>query len=541
MSNPEPLRQSLERAAAALQSRRWDEVEAICRQVVSQRGEEANALMFLGLARIERGGLTEGITLLERARRANPAHVHVLSNLGAAYRKAGRLQDARQALEAALSADAGFAVARHNLGNVLQDLGERAAAAAQYEKALELRPQYADALAALATMAEREHRLDEAQGLVERSLAAAPRNVNARLTRARLMIRNGEAAAAVTELEAMLGEPNLSGVNRAVAQGCLGDALDRLGRFDEAFAAFTAANELQRMQHPELAQDAGFMSPPTLQRLRRILRDADVGEWQHGAGLGDSAPAFLVGFPRSGTTLLEQVLASHPRVCSLEERPTLFDACEVLLAPGMGAAGWARLDRAQVTEVQKRYLVQASKFIDTADRTRLLVDKFPLSAILLPVIARIFPNARVILALRDPRDVTLSCYQQRFDMNGAMYQLLGLDTAARFYCDVMALVKESRKKLPLRFHEVRYEELTSDFDATAAAALEFLGLPWSDAVRSYAETARRRLVQTPSAAQVVRPLYTSSQGRWHNYRQHLAAVLPVLEPWVAEYGYETTS
>jgi len=102
-------------------------------------------------------------------------------------------------------------------------------------------------------------------------------------------------------------------------------------------------------------------------------------------------------------------------------------------------------------------------------------------------------------------------------------------------------VKESRKKLPLRFHEVRYEELTSDFDATAAAALEFLGLPWSDAVRSYAETARRRLVQTPSAAQVVRPLYTSSQGRWRNYRQHLAAVLPVLEPWVAEYGYETTS
>lgn len=541
MSNPDPLRQSLERAAAALQSRRWDEVEASCREVVARHGDEANALMFLALVQLERGGIAEGIAFLERARRANPAHVHVLSNLGAAYRKAGRLQEAHRALEAAIAGDPGFAEAWHNLGNVLLDLGDRPAARAHYEKAVRLRPRYADALAALASLAEREHELEHALALTTRALEAAPRHVSARLTRAKVLARQGEAAAAVPYLDTVLGEPALSTVDRAVAQGQLGDALDRLGRYDEAFAAFTAANELLRRQYAALAQDQGYMSPPTLHRLSRLVRDADVREWSHGTDLGDGTPVFLVGFPRSGTTLLEQVLASHPQLCTLEERPTLVDACEVLLAPGAGAAEWARLTAEGVKELQRRYLLRASQFLGEADRRLTLVDKYPLGAILLPVIARVFPDARVILALRDPRDVVLSCFQQRFGMNGAMYQLLRLDTAAAFYDDVMSLVRDCRAKFPLRLHEVRYEQLTTDFDATVAGVLRFLALPWSDSVRGYAATARQRLVQTPSAAQVVRPLYTSSKGRWRSYRRHLEPVLPALEPWVTEYGYEASS
>jgi tetratricopeptide (TPR) repeat protein len=533
------LGQSLQRAATALHARRLEEVDTICTEIVRQNGEEANALMLLGLVQIERGELQQGIAFLERARRANPTHAHVLSNLGCAYRNSGRLEDARRALEAAVAAEPKFAVAQHNLGNVLLDLGERNAAAACYAKAVELQPRYADALAALAGLAEGEHRLDQAMTLAGRALQIAPHNATARLTRAKVLIRTGDTASAIADLKAMLDEPGLTGVSRAIAEGHLGDAFDQLGDYDEAFAHYTAANQIQLEQHAEtFAHDAGVMSPPTVRRLRSLLQEADVTQWRHGSARGDSTPVFLVGFPRSGTTLLDQVLASHPAIGTLEERPALVDACAALLAPGAGVHEWADLRPAVLVELQERYLARVSQFLGAAPRRHMLIDKFPLNAILLPVIARIFPDARVILALRDPRDVVLSCYQQRFAMNGAMYQLLRLDSAAAFYDDVMNLVAECRERLPLRIHEVRYEQVVGDFDAAVGDLLAFLGLPWSDAVRNFAATARQRVVDTPSAAQVVRPLYLSSRGKWRNYRRFLDPVLHVLAPWVAAYGYE---
>lgn len=540
MIHPEPLRLSLQRAAAALQSRRLDEVEAICGQVVRHVGEEANALMFLGLAQLERGKSAEGIAFLERARQANPRHAHVLSNLGSAYRGTGRLAQARQVLEAAVAIDPDLAGAHHHLGNVLMDLGERQAAAARYAQAVAIQPSHADALAALARVAESEHRLDEARALAERALSVAPGNAVARLTRARVLIRSDETANAVADLRAMLDDASLSTVNRTIAHGHLGDALDRLGRYDEAFVEFAAANEIQHQQHRAFAQDQGYMSPPTLRRLSGLLREADPARWSSGAGPAAATPVFLVGFPRSGTTLLDQVLASHPSVCTIEERPTLIDACAALLAPGVGAREWERLTTDDVASLQERYQARVSEFIGTAGRRAVRVDKFPLGAILLPVIARVFPGARVIFALRDPRDVVLSCFQQRFHMNGAMYPLLRLDTAAAFYGEVMCLVKECRERLPLRVHEVRYENVVGDFDATVGGLLDFLGLPWTDAVRDFSATAQQRVVQTPSAGQVVRSLYGSSRGRWRNYRRFLEPVLPVLAPWVEAYGYEAS-
>jgi hypothetical protein len=159
---------------------------------------------------------------------------------------------------------------------------------------------------------------------------------------------------------------------------------------------------------------------------------------------------------------------------------------------------------------------------------------------LLPVIHRLFPSAKIILAVRDPRDCVLSCYQQRFGMNAAMYQMLRLDTAATYYDAVMALVRASRTALPLDVHEVRYEGVVGAFDETVGALLSFLGLGWDDAVRNYAETAKRRTIATPSSAQVVQPIYASAKGKWRNYRRFLEPVLPVLEPWVAAFGYEAS-
>lgn len=140
--------------------------------------------------------------------------------------------------------------------------------------------------------------------------------------------------------------------------------------------------------------------------------------------------------------------------------------------------------------------------------------------------------------LRDPRDVVLSCYQQRFSMNVAMYQLLRLDTACAYYDLVMRLLEVSRGKLPLQLYTVKYEDLIADFDHTVRGLLGFLELEWCEQVTRYAETARKRSIATPSHAQVVRPLYASARGKWLHYREFLEPCLPALAPWVRSLGYE---
>ena len=531
--------QLVQRAVAAFQRRAFAEAAALAQQAVSQFGEDANALMILAAIRNEAGDVAGAIELYERARAAMPAHIHVLVNLGAAYRTVGRLHEARIVLEEALQIDRRFAIAHNNLGNVLLDIGDREGAKRAYERATVAQANYAEPVAGLARIAEEEHRLDDARRLAERALTLAPGNVSATMTRARAFHRTGDAARAAADLQALLQNPSLSTTNRVVAEGYLGEALDKLGRYDDAFAAFTRANQHQHVQNAAaFVQEQGPLSPASVERLNAFVDAVDVSTWRPAPAAGHRTPVFLVGFPRSGTTLLDQILASHPNITTLEERDTLVDAALALIKPQGGLDFWATLPDATIDQLRGAYWAQVQAGLAGTPMKQVFVDKLPLNAVFLPLIYRLFPDAQIVFAVRDPRDTVLSCYQQRFGMNEAMFQLLRLDTAARYYDAVMRLVRASRAKLPLALHEVRYEAVVGDFDATVGALLAFLGVGWDDAVRDYAVTAKQRAIGTPSASQVVLPLYATASGKWRNYKSFLEPVLPTLAPWVAAFGYE---
>ena len=534
-----PLRtQLLQRAAAALQSGARGEATALCQQVLSQFGEDANALMVMGVVRQEEGDALGAVVHLERARELMPSHIHVLVNLGSAYRAIGRLHEARMALEAALQIDRRFAIAHNNLGNVLLDLGDRENAKREYERAVVGQPSYAEPIAGLARIAEEEHRLDDARRFSERALNVGPQNVSAQLTRARVMSRDGRNDLAVPALETLLRSDALTPTNRVVAEGYLGEAYDKLGRFDDAFAAFRRANALQYSQFAQVfGNDQGPLAPGSVNRLRDFVGCTDALSWSQAPPVEGRVPVFLIGFPRSGTTLLDQILASHPRVTTLEERDTLAGPAEALFKPSGGFEHWASLSDDEIERLRALYWQQANAGLLGAPIKDVFVDKLPLNAIYLPLIYRLFPGAKIIFAIRDPRDVVLSCYQQRFGMNTAMFQLLRLDSAVAYYDAVMNLVRVSREKLPLDLHEVRYESVVGDFDTTVRTLLEFLGLEWDNAVRDYASTAKSRTIGTPSSNQVIQPLYSSAQGKWRNYRRFLEPHLAALEPWVRAFGY----
>ena len=537
---PSPLvhAQLIQRALAAFQRGAWQEAAAICEQVTKHFGPDANAFMMLGAIRVEHGDVDGGIAYLERARALMPGHVHVLINLGVAYSSAGRLPEARQVLESAIRIDRHLAVAHGNLGNVLLELGDREAAGKQYERALVAQPNYPDAIAGLARIAEMTHRLDDARRLSEKALSLAPQNVSAFMTRARVALRDGDAATAAGALEDLLRNGAPTATNRSIAEGWLGEAYDKLDRIDAAFAAFSRANEIQYARHVlQLGDDRGPMAPGTVRRLTEFVAASDVSGWRPAPPSARPAPVFLLGFPRSGTTLLDQILASHSRLTTLEERDNLVDAAREWIGAEGGLERWAQLPDADIERLRSLYWQHVDAGLAGKVIRDVFVDKLPLNAIYLPLIHRLFPDAKIILALRDPRDVLLSCFQQRFGMNAAMFQLLRLDSAAAYYDAVMTLVATCRAKLPLDLHVFKYEALLADFDAEVAALLAFLGLDWQDAVRDYATTARARSIGTPSATQVVQPIYRSAQGKWRRYRRFIEAQLPTLAPWVDAFGY----
>jgi hypothetical protein len=404
-----------------------------------------------------------------------------------------------------------------------------------YLELLEAAPDDAEAHAQLAHGFESRHELARATHHARAAIAADPGANIARVALARALLREGDPAGAEEAVAPIVeAEARASANDRSVAWGVIGDARDRAGDAAGAFAAFSAANRIALEQHRRVRDDAAqLFHPAGVAAMTRFLAGEAVSAWRRPSGLHGRAPVFLVGFPRSGTTLLDQILSSHPDIVCLEEKDHFATALTAAFRRPEDLAGMGRLSDSQINAVRLSFWRQAGAIDAPA-----VVDKMPLNIVLLPLIRAVFPEARVLIALRDPRDAVLSCFQQRFAMNAAMAQMLELDTAAAYYDAVMGLLELSRAKLGLEMHTIRYEDVVADLEGQARAICTFLDRPFDPAMLNYRETALTRDIATPSARQVIQPLYTRSIGRWRRYAEHLAPVLPILAPWAERYGYE---
>jgi hypothetical protein len=333
----------------------------------------------------------------------------------------------------------------------------------------------------------------------------------------------------------------VSPTDRALAHGLVGDIRDRQARPVEAFAAFTASNQVLREMHAARYAGPGVETVPAMldwliDYFERAAKPAWTPPPAPLASRGPTQHVFLVGFPRSGTTLLENVLAARPEVATIEEKETLTEAVrDFLISP----TGLDRLSAAGPADLGRYRLAYWNRVRDLGLEVngKVVVDKLPLNTMKLPLIATLFPQAKVLFALRDPRDVVLSCYRQRFRMNASMFELLTLDGAAHLYDRVMHLAQIYRAKLTLNLHVHRYEDLVQDFDVCMRAICEFTGVRWGEDMRDFTARAGSRAIATPSSTQVARGLYAEGVGQWRAYREPLSPVLDLLRPWIDEFGY----
>jgi Flp pilus assembly protein TadD len=495
-------------------------------------------LSLTALKRMQAGDNAGALPLLLRAREMTPQHVDLLNALGTCLNRLDRPREAVEAFDAALMLAPGDQ--RLHLGRALglEDLSELDAARASFEQALALDPSASVALSRLAVLAVQRGDAKTARELATRALAIDARDAAAAIAFAQAALQQKDIPAAERMIAALSQHEGLGPVNRAFALSLAGDVLDAQDRTAEAFVAYGQSKQILRDAYaPNMARVESVRAREI--RLADYFRRADAAAWRSSAPASERTHVFLVGFPRSGTTLLGQVLASHADVQTMEERTCLMDSAAEFFGSDAGLDRLAALSETELDGWRARYWQRVTEN-GAAPSKPVFVDKMPLNAVFLPLIAKLFPEARILLARRDPRDVVLSCFRRRFAMNAGMYEFTRLDSAAAYYGAVMRLMQVYSEKLVLQTFEARHESLVADFAGEARRLCAFLGLDYQGEMAGFASRAQTRNIDTPSSAQVARGLSDAGVAQWRRYARELEPVFPVLAPFVAEFGYPET-
>lgn len=539
----------------------FDEAIKAYRLVTAAFPDDFESLNNLGNALSATERYDEAIEVLKRAVDIR-ASAPVRLNLAGALIEAGRKGEAREVLARIVADFPDDPNPHHDLFHLAKERGDQAAALAHLEKAAALKPQDAEMQMALGVEYGVERRIADAEAAYRKAISLKPEFADAYLglaiqfehtnredmfaplaeegrandighdaiafIEALELRRKKEFGEALERIEAV--SPETEPVRAAHIKATL---LDRLGRTDEAFAAYTAANSLMETVPTAPLERA--------EELRRELREeiglidaAWADSWTEVTiEDGWSDPVFLVGFPRSGTTLLDTLLMGHADTVVMEEQPPL-NTVERELG---GLTALASLDLDQIARARARYFEEVEK-IQPVGPGQTLVDKSPLFLYRLPLIKRLFPKAKIILALRHPCDVVLSCFMSNFRLNSAMASFLRLEDAAEFYDLCFTHWVKSREVFDADVFSIRYESLVADVEAEVRPLVEWLDLEWDEQLLDHSKTARSRgLITTASYSQVTEPIYKRASGRWLRYRKHLEPIIPRLDPWAEAHGY----
>lgn len=508
----------------------------------------------------------QAIRNYEKAIRIAPDYPDSYNNYGRVLHDVGRLDDAEKAYRQAIALKTGFFEAYNNLGNTLQLLQRYEEAMEQFERAIRINPDYASAYNGLGNVMQNLERFDDAIANYEkaielqedlaityRSLLEVYNKLNrfsdlgAVLDRARSVLSDDNSHVRIysaklayveqryIEARNILERIDLEDLELRSKLFCcdlLGKTYDRLEEYKRAFTQFRLTNEI--------SGQSGENYKPYYERVLALTEawsDASTPDWLEYTKGEDISPVFLVGFPRSGTTLLDTILRSHENIQVIEEEPTVYamlDLLDDLPTPyTLQNLGIKRL-----ADLEAAYFAELRKHVSLDESCHVVVDKLPLNIENTGLMHRVFPHARFIFVLRHPCDCVLSCYMQVFSANSAMANFTTLEQTARLYDAVMNLWEHYRNALDMQVCVVKYEELIQDLQGTVNPVLKFLDIEWSDSLLDYRQTALARgFIKTPSYDQVIQDIYQQASGRWERYREQMQDVLPLLEPWVQKFGY----
>ena len=563
-------------ARAVMELQRGDAAGAAtsCRRVIDAQPKFAHAHYLLGLAQRALGDLASSARSIERALELGLADAAAHYQYAQVLLDLGRVEPAIAQLERAVALKPDFVEAHGDLGNIHYECGRYEAAEASYRRAVDFSagedwvPHHnlAHALAALqrndeahevidkvvalapdraephgmkAMLYELDHRLDEARRSAERAMALDPANGSGLTVLAKLERRKGDFDAALKLLE-RADPARMSEIQKVTWYSERGRAFDRLQRYAEAFQSFAqsgaALGRYRRVTYdaaPEEAAmdriEAWFSNRAAAHRLPAADDRGDAPQ-----------PIFVLGFLRSGTTLVEQILGSHDDIAPLGEL-ALVEDCLAALNDELGDTFPDGLDALEneallglLNRLRDRYLQGARALLDPTGTRKWFVDKAPLNSRHIGLIRLMFPKAPILHVVRHPLDTVLSCYFENFFAVHAWSY--SLDDAARLYARVHAHMKAMSELVPKRPIQLRYERLVAEPEKEVRGLLSLLGVDWDPKCLKFYESERR--ARTASYEQVTRPIYSSSVDRYRHYLPFIEPdAIAALEPAIDELGY----
>ena len=485
----------------------------------------------------------KSLDMLERAHQMAPDEPRILMSLGRHYGIRCDYDLAEKFFEKAIRVlgwnTFSFVVAaEHCVFFGRHDLGRK-----YLERALKQNGDTPEALVVLAEIEERQNHLDAALDRLEHARKLNADFPPALLARARIQRLAGKKEEAEKALRLLVSKPSPDFQLRSNAWYELGKILDSAGRYDEAMTSFLAAKDLL-LPNATQEMEAQQLTQLRLERNSHEFTAETLRAWFDAGGALQPPCRFalLGGHPRSGTTLLEQVLDTHPDIISSEETLLFQDEIYVpLLRQGDEDKAFNSLQAAtsqKLSELRANYFKLTERKLGQPVGGRLLIDKNPSLTALVPAIGRVLPEGKFLIALRDPRDVCLSCFMQSLPLNPISSSWLTLEGTVTEYVTLMGSWLTIKPKLANPWLEVRYEDMVDDLEAAARRTLEFLNIPWDPGVLGFHKHAQTKVVLSPTYADVKKPVYRGAMGRWRNYQKYLEPYLDKLEPFAKAFGYE---
>ncbi len=492
---------------------------------------------ILGAIHGMRGEWRESSKYFSKAVKIAPKSFEGFRNLGNAERNLSNLNAAQKHLTKALSIKAAFPEGWLSLGLVYLDKMENQKAIAAFEKALALKPDFDVAALNLFTTLERMNEVENLRIWVSKFEKASNNHPIAQLFQAALLNRDQKLEPARDILKGLKFSQNRTHgdlMMELTRVNLLSKIEGKLGNYKDAYALFDQSNAL----NAKASKSGDHSAERYMAGLDRRLDYFQKGfskSWTP-IELPAESPVFLVGFPRSGTTLLETFLGGHSQIAISDERPLVRALTGALgTSWGQDLQKLESLDDKSASKARKAFWSEWRKYNGQSD---VKIDKLPLNLVYAAEILRVFPNAKFILALRDPADAVLSCFMQSFKLNDAMATFETTLSTAQTYDRAMGLWQSYTEELSPAVFTCKYEDIVTDKEPVLRGLMEFLELDWQENILDHLTSIKTRAdIRTPSYAQVAQPLYTSAMQRWKHYEHLMPEALEIIQPWRKHFGY----
>ncbi len=488
-----------------------DEAVSSYKKAVKLKPGLFEALNNLGNILNRQGEFNDAIVLYNKALAVRKDYPDIYNNLGVALKRTGRLKDAMECFETAISLKPDYAEAHNNLGNMLEKAGHSEAAMAQYQKALTIEPGYAQAHYNLGVEIEKSGRLKEGAVYLRKAISLDPEYAEAHRHLSNSTVHSSYDDD-IRTMESLYVKDNLPPEDKMHLAFGLGKAFSDLKKYEKAFEFIFEANRLKRSRFEYAISDDQTLFGKIKETFAK-----DFISSHHDWGYDDETPVFILGMPRSGTTLVEQILATHPLVYGAGELDNLSTVFFTLAPKGSSIKDILGHSSTDFKRAGQDYIKRIRAHSDTAIR---ITDKMPHNFLFVGLIRVILPKAKVIHCMRDPMDTCFSIYKNLFHQQGSHRYAYDLTELGQYYRLYLDLAEHWRQTLPGFMHEISYESLIGEQEAETKKLLDFCDLTWDDNCLAFHKT--RRKVATTSSLQVRKPIYKDSIRLWKQY-----------EPWLS--------